>query len=181
MVLISYFKVDSNSLPDDVHHVTEADILHGHFPREVLKQLHLVKRVTGLGEDEAAPGDDVAGGEADHGQGLLMMETGHPGLRLVTIRQQLGAETQTGDQDQGQAPEQGQPPASITLGPGQGCQHTQHCLTHDPCCVITPLVMSLLTLSYFLTGPGIRTGASVSVRTLATIPHQAQAVTGSLG
>ena len=140
MVLISYFNVNSNSLPDDVHHVTEADILHGHFPREMLEQLHLVKRVTGLGEDEAAPGDDVAGGEADHGQGLLMMETGHPGLRLVTIRQQLGAETQTGDQDQGQAPDQGQPPASVTLGPGQGCQHTQHCLTHDPCCVITPLV-----------------------------------------
>ena len=150
MVLISYFNVNSNPLPDDVHHVVEADFLHGHFPREVLEQLHLVKRVTGLGEDEAAPGDDVAGGEADHGQGLLMMEAGHPGLGgLVTIRQQLGAETQTGDQHQGQAPDQGQPPAPVTLGPGQGCQHTQHCLTHAPCCVITvsDVIIDALLLS----------------------------------
>ena len=126
----------------------------------MLEKLHLVKLVTGLGEDEAAPGHDVLGGEADHGHRLLMMEGGHPGLGgpgLVTITgQQLGAQAEAGDHSNGQAPDQGQPPPPT----GQGWEH------HQDAAVIVPVVsslLSLLTLSYFLTGPWLlKTGASVS-------------------
>ena len=53
----------SISLPDHVQHVCEADSLHWHLPGQVLEQLHLVKLVTGLGEDEAAPGQgELEGG-----------------------------------------------------------------------------------------------------------------------
>ena len=112
-------------MPDNVHHVAEADFLHCHFPRQVLEKLHLVKLVTGLGEDEAAPGHDVLGGEADHGHRLLVMEGGHPGLGgpglWTIVGQQLGAQTEAGDHYQGQAPDQGQPPPPT----GQGCEHHQ--------------------------------------------------------
>ena len=111
----------------------------------MLEKLHLVKLVTGLGEDEAAPGHDVVGGEADHGHCLLMMEGGHPGLGgpgLVTIMgQQLGAQAEAGDHYQGQAPDQGQPPPPT----GQGWEHHQDNAVIVP--VITVVIIDALLLS----------------------------------
>ena len=51
----------------------------------MLEQPRLVGLVTGLGEDEATPGHDVPGGEADHGQCLLVVEAGHTRRRMRSV------------------------------------------------------------------------------------------------
>ena len=101
----------------------------------MLEQLHLVKLIAGLGEDEAAPGHDVPGGEADHGQCLLVVKAGHtrlrrlgrPGWMVETILgHQLRPDAEAADHKQQEGAECGDPLASVKLFPDKGC-YNQHC------------------------------------------------------